>query len=363
MRKRYVALPLVWLLFSTCEPLVETFDEEMSCQYYQANKLTTAPAVGDFLLVMTWNIRYGAGNVVGWFGDSCGDRVILGADEVYPNLSDIAMLINAIKPDIVLLQEVDIEAKRTAYIDQVQFLLDNTYLNYGVYASNWKSQLIPSDGLGRMDEGNAILSPWPLADARRFQLPLRTDQDALTNYFYVRENLMQARVDIPGADSVYAVCTHLSSYATDDTKKRQVDECVEHIRTLANSGYHVIAGGDLNLIPPNATRTDFCIEETCDGEHFHGPHDNPFHREGANYTPELAWINPFFDHFQPSLPLSVYEADEQAYFSYSILNSSWDRTLDYLFSNRNWVPGSHRSLQDVKLSDHSPVTALWIVPK
>jgi endonuclease/exonuclease/phosphatase family metal-dependent hydrolase len=361
--KRYSALLILLVLFSTCEPLVEKFDEETPCQYYQAEQLTAPPAVGDNLLVMTWNIRYGAGNVVGWFGDGCGDRVILAADEVLPNLEKIAEWINTIRPDIVLLQEIDVEAKRTAYIDQVQYLLDHTYLNYGVYASNWKAQYIPSDGLGRMDEGNAILAPWPLDDAIRFQLPLRNDQDGLTNYFYLRDNMIQARLNIPGVDSLYVACTHLTAYATDDTKQLQVEECTQRLLNLQRAGYRVVAGGDLNLIPSNATYTDFCIEETCEGEHFHGPNDNPYHREGANYTPELAWINPFFEQFQSSMTLDQYIADEQAYFSYSILNGPWDRALDYLFSNSAWAPGSHKARQDVRSSDHCPVTAQWVIPK
>lgn len=244
-----------WLLsllvaLPACEPLVETFEEEMPCQFYEAGIKTQAPASGNTLRVMTWNMRYGAGGKIGWFGDSCGDRVILGADEVLPVLDQIAAHIESIKPDIVLLQEIDIDAKRSAYIDQMQYLLDHTYLNYGVYASNWKSQFIPSDGLGRMDEGNAILSPWPLDDAKRYQLPLRNDLDALTRLFYVRENVMVARVGIPGIDNIYAVSTHLAANSTDDTKKRQMDEFVSILQDLDRKGKHFIAGGDLNLIPP-----------------------------------------------------------------------------------------------------------------
>jgi endonuclease/exonuclease/phosphatase family metal-dependent hydrolase len=289
--------------------------------------------VGDDLLVMTWNVRFGIGKVW-WFGDSCGDRVILSADEVLPNLEKIAEWINTIRPDIVLLQEVDIDAKRSAYIDQMQYLLDHTYLNYGVYASNWKAQYIPSDGLGRMDEGNAILAPWPLDDATRFQLPLRNDLDDLTRYFYVRENVLQARVNIPGVDNLYAVCTHLAAFSTDDTKQRQMDEFVQHLQALDQAGKFFVAGGDLNLLPPNATKTDYCLEKACSDEHFHGPNDNPFHRDGANYGPEITWLNPLYEQFIPALPLDAYQANESLYFTNTQLDSTWDSTLDHLFSNQ-----------------------------
>jgi endonuclease/exonuclease/phosphatase family metal-dependent hydrolase len=362
MMKRLITLLTVGLLFSTCEPLVEKFDEEMPCQYYQANQQTATPPVGNDLLVMTWNVRFGIGKAW-WFGDSCGDRVILSADEVLPNLEKIAEWINTIRPDIVLLQEVDIDAKRSAYIDQMQYLLDHTYLNYGVYASNWKAQYIPSDGLGRMDEGNAILAPWPLDDATRFQLPLRNDLDDLTRYFYVRENVLQARVNIPGVDNLYAVCTHLAAFSTDDTKQRQMDEFVQRLQALDQAGKFFVAGGDLNLLPPNATKTDYCLEKACSDEHFHGPNDNPFHRDGANYGPEITWLNPLYEQFIPALPLDDYQANESLYFTNTQLDSTWDSTLDHLFSNQSWVLLSNNAHQEAFVSDHCPVTARWIIPK
>jgi len=65
----------------------------------------------------------------------------------------LAAKITAMDADILLLQEVDTDSKRSAYIDQVQWLLDNTAMNYGVYASMWEVQFVPSDGLGRVNTG------------------------------------------------------------------------------------------------------------------------------------------------------------------------------------------------------------------
>ena len=67
-------------------------------------------------------------------------------ESVAANMAAIAEAINAMDADIVLLQEVDLESKRTGYLNQVQYLLDNTYLNYGSYASMWEADYIPSDG-------------------------------------------------------------------------------------------------------------------------------------------------------------------------------------------------------------------------
>ena len=91
-------------------------------------------------------------------------------------------------------------------------------MNYGAYASMWQAQVILADGLGRVNTGNLILSKWKLKDAERYQLALREDQDGLTKYFYLKRNELKAKVDMPNSP-FYAVNTHLTAFAEDDSTK------------------------------------------------------------------------------------------------------------------------------------------------
>ena len=178
MKTRYYIFSLFIMLFiSSCDPLVTTFDDIEDAVLYQSNLLKEYPAKKT-ISVMTWNIRFGVARL-DFALDACGDRVIISKGEVITGLEGIAKKINDSNVDIVLMQEVDVQSKRSSYIDQVQWLLDNTGMNYGVYASKWKSQIILADGIGRVDAGNLILSKWKLEDAKRHQLPLRGDQDGL----------------------------------------------------------------------------------------------------------------------------------------------------------------------------------------
>jgi endonuclease/exonuclease/phosphatase family metal-dependent hydrolase len=152
---------------------------------------------------MAWNIRFGVARLR-FFGDGCGDKVIMTKSEVTTGLKGLAAKIIAEDPDILLLQEVDVQSKKTAYIDQAQWLLDNTDMNYGAYGSMWQAQAILADGLGRVNTGNLILSKWKLENAERIQLPLRGDQDGLTKYFYLRRNVLKVVVDMP-SNKFYAV--------------------------------------------------------------------------------------------------------------------------------------------------------------
>ncbi|MBN2280437.1 MAG: endonuclease/exonuclease/phosphatase family protein [Candidatus Marinimicrobia bacterium] len=365
--KELSILIIALVLFSACEPLVNTFERGQNLDTYQAKKVMEADPP-ETIRFMTWNIRFGAGRT-NWFGDSCGDRVILPESEVKENLQKLANLINTVQPDILFLQEIDIESKRTAYIDQVEWLLNHTHLNYGVYASMWDAQYVPSDGLGRVNTGNAILSRWKIKDAQRIQLPLRSDQDALTQYFYLRRNMLKCHIEFPGIDDFYAVCVHLAAFSTDNTKQKQIEKILTELADLQDA--KIFLGGDFNLLPPGSDSLDFCDEDACPDETFHRGKitDKSYHKEGSNYAPEIHYMEPLYQHYNPAVPLERYLAHQLSYFTHSTRwqEGFWDRKIDYLFSNLQWRAGSDSTYQEDafndRLSDHVPVSVEWKVEK
>jgi len=362
-RGRHLFLFAVLVLLS-CEPLVTQFDDVEDASMYTANTLASAPTSVDTLTVMTWNIRFGAGRAH-WFGDSPGDRVILSEDEVYHNLDGIAGTIDRVKPDILFMQEADVQSKRTGYIDEVQWILDNTWFNYAAFAPIWKAQTIPSDGLGRMDTGNVVFSRWLITSAERIKLPLRGDQDALTKHFYLRRNILKTKVALPGLDDFYAIDIHTSAFSTDDTKKRQVDIFKAELDKLVAKGIPFIAGGDFNLLPPGTTVIDYCMVDKRADESFHGANDEPYHKEGSYFGPEIDWMQEVYDAYYSAVPLADYQSNQSRYFSHTTdWNAPYDRKLDYLFSKYPWVAGSDSTHHEAgPWSDHAPVSAKWEVPK
>ena len=367
--RTFSTLGFTGLVLLSCEPLVTEFRDIEDAILYESSSKTNIQNSPDSLLVMTWNVRFGAARIP-WFGDSCGDRVIMTSGEVVVHLENIADYINNIQPDILLLQEVDVESKRSGYVDQVRWFLDNTYFNYGAYASMWQAQFIPSDGLGRVDAGNAILSRWEITEAERIQLPLRTDQDGLTQYFYLRRNILKTRIDVPNRD-FYAVCTHTTAFATDDTKQKHIEMFYETISSIDTNAVF-IAGGDLNSVPPEST-TDYCMSDICSGESFHQAGDDPEHKEGSyfyNFVGEPNLIQPFYTYFNSAI--GVVDASLESNFTHSPRNTDeesenytdsdyWDRKLDYLFSNQPLTEGKTHQNQH-QLSDHAPVSAVLGLP-
>ena len=352
------------LLATSCEPLATGFDDVSGATYYTAAKITPVADTFQVIRVMTWNIRFGAGRIA-WFGDACGNRVILTEEEVYRSLKAIADRINLVRPDILLLQEVDVNSKRSAYINELQWILDHTYMNYAVCGSQWKAQFIPSDGLGRMDEENAILSRWKISDGQRIQLPLRNDQDKLTRYFYERCCIVTGRIGIPHVNNLFAVNIHVSAFATDDTKKKHISRLKEELDRINGNGAWFVAGGDMNTIPPGSDTTDYCFQDRCPGESFHSPGDNPMHKDGSNYEPEIHWLDNLYLDYQSAVTPGLYKNNQYRYFTHTTRGDHfWDRTLDYLFTNYQWYYNSAVVLQDAeKESDHAPVFAFLYLPR
>ena len=305
---------------------------------------------------MTYNVKFGGGRI-DFFFDCHGDRVLMTESETLRNLQGIAEKIRAASPAVVFLQEVDVLSKRAAYLDQLQWLLDHSELNYAVYASQWRSDYVPSDGLGPVDSGNAILSLYPLSDVVRLALPLRGDQDALTQYFYLKRNILKARVRV-GDSSVVLLNTHTSAYSQDGTKHTQLQRFESEMTSASDEGSWVIGGGDLNAIPPGSVDTHNFADAVCEGDY-----------EASDYRGEEDWLAPLYERFASAIPLDDYQADNGPYFSHSTSSQiRWNRKLDYLFTNGQFLQGlvhqdSASGGQDtMPLSDHAPISAELVLP-
>jgi endonuclease/exonuclease/phosphatase family metal-dependent hydrolase len=357
------------LLILGCDPFVTEFEDLSDAVMYEANSKSNATYDSGNVKVVTWNIRFGIARFP-FFGDSCGDDVILDDATIEENMAAIADSLNAMDADIVLLQEVDVSSKRTGYMDQVQYLLDNTNLNYGCYASMWKADFIPSDGIGRIDAGNAILSKYKLTDAERIQLRLRTDQDDLTQYFYLRRNIVKAKIPAlaQGSKDFYAVDIHATAFATDDTKQQHIDKYVETLAEIQSSGDYFVTGGDLNSVPPGSV-TDFCLSDMCDGDDYHTDQAEEYHKEGSyfeNFEGEPDILDTLYQAYDAAigsddanLPIHLTHGPST---SYEMNDIKYDRKLDYLFTNGIWENASSKTHQAAwELSDHLPVSAVFNV--
>ncbi|MEC8193858.1 MAG: endonuclease/exonuclease/phosphatase family protein [Myxococcota bacterium] len=351
-------LLLCWTLaLAGCDSLLfrTGFDDVEDAVLYTAKTLTEAPESADQVLVINHNIKYGGARLL-FFWECGGTRYNMTEGEVKGHLDAVIELINATEPDILMLQEVDVLSQRSAYIDQVQYILDRTHLNYGAYASQHKSDFLPSDGMGKMDFGNATLSRWPIAEATRYALPLVSEYPAYYQYFYLKRHILDATIELPGNPNFHVVNTHLEAFSDDGTKRRQIDQFHGHLTDLHDDGVDFIAGGDLNSLPAGSQ-----VLKNFDGE---CPDEARF--EGDNYEGEEDWLDDLFADFNSLMPLDEYAEDNGPWHSYAgDPDIGWNRTLDYLFTNGTWLEGEVMQSEaqgghtTIHLSDHAPIRAIW----
>ncbi len=353
------ALLATVVVLTGCDPFNTRFEDLEKPQFYEARDYVEPPAVGEDLLILNWNIKFAGGRIDFWF-DCWGDRVLMEREEVLENLEALAEKIRLVDADVLMVQEIDIDSKRGAYIDQVQWILDNTDYNYAVYASQWRADFIPSDGLGRMDMGNAIFSKHPLSDGRRLALPQSEEQDSLERYFYLNRNILAARLEVPGAEDVEILTFHVDAYSHDGTKKIHIDMVKDEFDRLHEEGVFFVGGGDLNTLPPGSEEQHVFEDAVCELEEF----------MADDYRQEEDWLQEFYDDYEPAIPLVDYQADNEPYFSHSVHDSVfWNRKLDYIFTNGQFVEGSGLTHQDessggvetMALSDHAPLSVRLIL--
>lgn len=375
-------LLLILLVCPACEWAANdlNFTREDVVVFRDTDRSKPPPPNPAKLKVMAWNIKYGACRVDFWF-DFWGDRTQLSSTEVNDCMTGIAALIEEYQPDILMAEEIEVNSKRSAYVDMVQFILDKTSLRFAAYGQTWDTRYTASEGVGRIDLGNAIFSRYPITKAERIRQVDRTDQSVVTKTFYIHRAITRVELDV--GRPVAAIVVHTEAYDFDGTKQKQIDQI--HALMKAET-VPFVAGGDFNELPP------VCDEKTagaCDGKlRLKEFLDERASSKGTSYeqppyTPSV--MKKFYDDFTPSISLARYgegDAAQQPYFTHSVLGpdsvndqgvpGNWNRTLDYLFIRKAEVwedtdviqgPGRLGVKGDaIRLSDHAPVAGTWVLP-
>ncbi|MCS7073106.1 MAG: endonuclease/exonuclease/phosphatase family protein, partial [Bacteroidia bacterium] len=314
MKKVTISFVILCLLFGSfilvvdkTNLIINHFEPVEQAKFFQAQSIQTVYPAPDSLKCMDWNIKF-AGARIDFFFDCFGDREVMTEAEVIQNLNGLVHKINEENPDILLLQEVDIDSDRSARVNMIQYLLDNTNLNYGVFASHWDILYVPKHSIGRINSGNVILSKWKFKEAIRIALPIMEKQDALTRMFYLRRNILIAQPEIPGWDSIVILNIHSDAYSKDGTKRKHADSLHKHMKFWADKGYKVVGGGDLNIVPPGTQKLKNFPDSKCTDPDF----------EADDYTNETNWIDHLYRDFMECIPLDEYHKNESAYYSHTV---------------------------------------------
>ncbi len=220
-------------------------------------------SAGDTLSVLSWNVGYGAlGDNADFFMD--GGRSVYSSDKerVGNNVAAMAASINALDPDLVFLQEVDVNSDRSYGMNQADIFGTVLSGRASVFANNFKALYVPYPlpPIGRVDSGLLTLSRSAVASAERLALPCPFSWPIRT--VNLKRCLLVSRIPLAGTDrELVAVNLHLEAYDSGEGKAQQTAMLASFLQSEASRGNYVIAGGDFNQLFSNVDASAWPVYE------------------------------------------------------------------------------------------------------
>lgn len=167
-----------------------------------------------------------------------------------PGVIDVDAIVKTIagqKPDLVALQEVDVNTGRSGEINQAEMIARKLKMNF------FFAKAIDHDG---GDYGVAILSRYPLSDTKIHRLTTIEGSKGEPRV------LATATIKLPGGSIIKFGSTHLDALGTAVNREKQIAE----INTISqNESLPLIIAGDFNDTPGSVTinQLDQVFTRTC----------------------------------------------------------------------------------------------------
>ncbi len=209
-------------------------------------------SVGQENTMMSWNIGYGAlGDNADFFMD--GGKMVYSADKerVEENIASMAAQIDDIDPDILFLQEVDINSSRSYFTDEFAALIEKVnsdvvgYQSAFAYNFNVAFVPLPVPPIGKAKAGIGYLSAYETASAKRYALPCPFNWPLRT--FNLKRCLQVMRLPVDGSDKELVVINlHLEAYDEGEGKIAQTNMLRDIMQKEVDAGNYVIVAGDFN---------------------------------------------------------------------------------------------------------------------
>lgn len=351
-----IVIAFYWSSCSLLSPDITNNDtEQPSSEWILADTLQQ----GDTIKVVTWNIKFGAGKA-NYYTDCHDKNVHFQSRDIRTNVKSIVQALESINPDIVLLQEVDFNSKRSAYLNELQYLLNETNLNYAYYVPEWKENFVPVDGLGYINAGNAILTKAPIQGVDFFPLPNNKPTDKTTSIYYFEPNITEVELIIGKNKRLFVLNSRFSEFEDHEFKKSQVLRIQDRAKELIGLGHVVIVGGCFYSLPPNTSNTTDFEDEICTDDKWNS----------VKYATENSPVQSLYGILTPAVSQSNYGSSNAPYFTHSRSSTEpWNRKTDYLFVSKNVTVLKNITHQlaidglSVKdLSDHCPIEIHFQIP-
>ncbi|MFW6318984.1 MAG: endonuclease/exonuclease/phosphatase family protein, partial [Bacillota bacterium] len=239
------------------------------------NQSTSSVRKSERISLMTFNIGYaGLGREE--------DIVLDGGDKSRPDSKDIVedyfsgitSIIDSHYADIYLFQEVDVQSRRSYYINQVESLKNHLGEQYGYnFAYNFNAVFVPfpvsfTEYLGPVESGLQTFSRFNINESERqqfpgsFSWPMRVAN--------LKRAMVVNRMPVEDSDKEFVVVNiHMSAYDADGTlRNKEMTFLKAFLEDEASKGNYVVIGGDFNQTFPGAVGAFPAIQDEEYGAYY-----------------------------------------------------------------------------------------------
>lgn len=291
----------------------------------------------DRIRVMTYNLGYGYG-----LGSDGLDYHPKTHEEIGKAIREMGEVIRTDNIDIVLIQEIDFQSKKSGDLNQLKLLAELTGLSYSAEAVVWNANYVPfpywppSYHFGRVLSGGAVLSRFPIVDNQVTLLKKPDENPGYYNRFYLYRFHQVVGIAVNG-ETLYVVNNHLEAYRTAN-RMEHAHSLVNIVNELGKSKNVVLVGGDMNALPCNAAQVSDFIDNS-----------------GDDYSGDLTMeIIGMMKGFRELASHEEYANNRKIWHTFPA--DAPNRRLDYIFVNTRYtITNGHVPRKYGSLSDHLPV--------
>ncbi|HKM58656.1 MAG TPA: endonuclease/exonuclease/phosphatase family protein [Chthoniobacterales bacterium] len=305
---------------------------------------------GQRIKVVTFNVQFLAGTGYHFFYDGGPDTVV-DRNDIEAVAASVGRFIERSGADLVLLQEVDCGARRTAYVNELALLRRSfpTDLQNHVAAYYWKSRFVPHPKiLGSAGTMLVLFSRYRIASGRRYQLPL-TPGNLVDQDFNLKRAMLEVELPLTNGKSITILNTHLEAFPKrTNVMERQLQSVLERLDRLSRQNQPWLIAGDFNLLPPGQSARL-------------RPENRGKHREPSE-------LGPLYERYHGIPPIPDATGDQmRRCFTFTQKSGTGRipvRTLDYIFTSPTITPCGYLvpEKEMIEVSDHLPLIAEFTLP-
>jgi endonuclease/exonuclease/phosphatase family metal-dependent hydrolase len=224
-----------FLWYNNFPPLISNIKPDI----IRLNSIKIKNNLSNQLKIASYNIHFGVGY---------NAKTLLNKRQNYINrLNEISDVLSKIDADIVLLQEVDFNSKRTHNIDQAKYLAKKSNFAYIVKHTTIRQKFYPfhHNIFGNIDHGLCILSKYPITNANAILFNNFSNIPFFLKWLFSPHGALECKISV-NDKIVNVINLHLDPWAK-SRRYHQINKIKTHF--LNEKKLPLIIGGDFNTLP------------------------------------------------------------------------------------------------------------------